>query len=368
MEELGYILNATFESVLASIALGVVSGLLVKLAYSAVRTQWPDSYVYDRSWLEKTQRSSLAGYAAFRTVPLGLCIYLGAATVVNQGLEKWWFAGAAWLTFSMLTTIRAVVKSFRDRNLRRRKDLVLGFLRLVSSGVLVTMTTLLAEWAPQFAPAPRELVDAIWTAFFVALVAVGARGIIRTRTWQTEEKVAAAKRDMGDEIWNEIEETSRAVGADPDLVRAITVVEVLQRPRWMRRLERVLGRFQGRGTYGIAQVSSNQPVSDAESVAMLAEQLSRVRGSIAGSPWDRFEGYVPFVQGRGATPGYVDEVLYLYAHLSDERERINGEHVEDAVAWEVPSEGVVPIPETIPRWRMFGARLLMRASARLLGM
>jgi hypothetical protein len=74
-------------------------------------------------------------------------------------------------------------------------------------------------------------------------------------------------------------------------VKAIMVVENLQRPLWFRRLESFKGRVFPSGTYGIMQVESARPVSDEESIKIAVE--TRLAGQV-----------VPFKSS--GTPSYPD--------------------------------------------------------------
>ncbi|WP_146249153.1 MULTISPECIES: hypothetical protein [unclassified Curtobacterium] len=68
--------------------------------------------------------------------------------------------------------------------------------------------------------------------------------------------------------------TASAASADPLLVKAFAIVEILQRPAWFRRGERLLGSLRGSGTYGIMQVAAERPISDEESVRRFCEEIA----------------------------------------------------------------------------------------------
>ena len=79
--------------------------------------------------------------------------------------------------------------------------------------------------------------------------------------------------------------TASKHGGDPDLVEAVLLVENLQRPPWVRWLERAFGRFVGVKSYGVMQVPTDKPVSDEESIRLaVANHFSDAVPTSSGLP------------------------------------------------------------------------------------
>lgn len=79
-------------------------------------------------------------------------------------------------------------------------------------------------------------------------------------------------------IWDIAKSAAKKHETEPALVEAILLTENLQRPEWVRRLERMKGRLFHSGTYRIMQVTSDRPLSDRESVEKaVAENLRGLR-------------------------------------------------------------------------------------------
>lgn len=72
-----------------------------------------------------------------------------------------------------------------------------------------------------------------------------------------------------------------------NLVIAVVLAEVQQRPRWFRRLERLGGKVLGAGTYGVAQVAADNPITDEESIDILVDRLNTdaVRDALLKGPY-----------------------------------------------------------------------------------
>lgn len=329
----------------SAIGIGVASGGFSKLAMVAIRSDWPDAYVYDRTLLEKTSSATMSRYVALRTLPLFICCYLGAATVLNQGFPALPFGVSAWLTFAVLTSISAIFRSFAEKNLRRRRDLVVGLGRMLGTALLVLLATVVGQVLPEAAPQPRELLVALWTAAFVAILAVATRHLMSSDRASTAQKIALARRDMGEDNWGSLSAVAQEFEIEPAILESIVVCEVLQRPRWLRSIERLVGKLHKPGTYGVAQSYADHPIADRESIEMLGQQIKDL-GPIYGlDPWLRFESYRSFIERRGATDGYTSEVESTYAELFDEL-AVPGVR-------EDPLDQVITTDDASPRLRVF---------------
>ena len=343
-------------TLLWSVAAGVLGGISTKLAYVAIRTEWPDAYVYNRSLLEKLSRGSFPKYLLLRSAPLFVFSYLTAAVGSQQELAWFPLGLSIWLTFSALTSLLALLRSWRHLNIRRRFDVPVALGRLLGAAGLVA-GGVWAGWIwPALAPTSSGLIEAIWTAVVVTILTLGARKLLEQEHPTAGQKVDLSKSDIGGPLWESMRARAMEQGIEPAIVRAIVVAEALQRPRWIRRLERLLGRWQRSGTYGVAQMRSGRPITDEESVGLLVAELATIY--CAGSAgWERFEHYRPFLEGRGATPGYVEEVQELYFHLFDEADLV--------VTSVEPAPNEAPRCPRMPRLRRLAVRLLMAAVERL---
>lgn len=344
------------HSILQSAALGVLSGLFAKLTYSAVRDEWPESYVYGRSTLQKTRGSGLVKYLLFRIVPILLSAYLGSAVTDSLGLPALPFGMAAWGTFVSVTWVPHVYRSFRQRLVRRGSDLVGAIARAVLATIPVSVGTWAGSMFPQFSPSPSELVTAAWTALLVGVIALGAKRTLATDSLAPAESVMLAMKDVG-AGWDSIRTIAIETGVEAAILQSVVTVEVHQRPRWFRFAERTAGLVKRNMTYGIAQMRAERPISDLESVRRLAEESLTLPPPQSSSVHQRFLEYVPILEARGATLGYVDEVRDIYRYLfdpSDIQETDPAEPRADVTA------------EPIGRLRILAAKAFHSATLRLL--
>jgi len=142
----------------------------------------------------------------------------------------------------------------------------------LGSAVLAGLIAIMAYYLyPLFfflVPEPSEFVIAIWTAAFVlhafAKVTSGVDDYL-----DDSECIEMVIEDIGKNKWNWILQECRNSGVPSCVVAAIVVVEVNERPSWMRVLERVCGYICLQCvvvSYGITQERSKLVLADEESV------------------------------------------------------------------------------------------------------
>jgi hypothetical protein len=148
--------------------------------------------------------------------------------------------------------------------------------------VIINLTAVLVEffshsaWLAALTPSLEGIVDNIWSSLFVSLIVVAfiesssqnypvnrseERGDVTKRF--VAFSLAKIETKYGDHI-------DVLCGRDlllKRLIRAILVFEDMNRPVWIRLIERVLVRVPGiTMTVGVAQVRSDRPLSDFESI------------------------------------------------------------------------------------------------------
>jgi len=122
-------------------------------------------------------------------------------------------------------------------------------------------------------PQPQEFVSAAWTALFVVVLSTAVLKVMSQKL-SPEDLLGHAQKDIGEELWTEIRSISAKYSCDPAFIRAIVAGEVLQRPRWLRSIEKIKGIVFRRKSYGVAQVSSDSPLSDKESIIRLCQNYA----------------------------------------------------------------------------------------------
>jgi hypothetical protein len=265
-----------------------------------------DSYIREHLWM----------YLAFRLVPVYL-VGVFIAVIVERA------KGSVPLALTIMTVAhlaltngRSMVLLLRSRTSRRMQTLLIYNSVVV---VVVVLTTVAAgltfrRW-DGLVPNPSDLVVAAWAGVFAAILAISAQRLVRFRGENGEEVLGQAKRDIGSSPWQYAEEAAERQATDPLLVQAILAAEALQRPRWIRRLERTKGRIFPRETYGVAEVASDQPLSDQESIDRLCSSWTGFfpeRDSYGNVDDARLAARL---EQHNSNPGFVHSAIDFYRQL-----------------------------------------------------
>jgi hypothetical protein len=133
-----------------------------------------------------------------------------------------------------------------------------------------------------FVPDPSEFVNAVWTAVFVGVVYCFISDVTRRPSYvDIEERIELVVRDIGGGLWEWARSAAEREGVPWCVIGAIILVEVSERPAWMRYLERL-----GSGillnkvmmSFGVTQERSRVPLSDKEAILRTIGSAKRFLG------------------------------------------------------------------------------------------
>ena len=281
-----------------------------------MRSQWPESYMSVRTALDSAPRSSALRYLLFRCLPTYAVGSLLAITVERLG-------GYALVALMCMGVPYALVNDGRALWRLRRggagRGPVLWFyylFNLVLIAGLVALSYFTYRWYADFIPEPDELIFAVWTAVFAAVLATAFQQLLRSPALSVEQKLAAARKDVGEDTWEYVNQAALDANCEPVLMQAIVAAEALQRPRWMRRLERAKGRLVPKGSYGVAQISASHPLSDAQSVRALCQEHAGYYPLRNSTGMVRQTLLEARIEKHNSNPAFVSSVMDFYRHLT----------------------------------------------------
>ena len=299
-----------------TVILGLLGAGFLHVLYTAMRSQWPESYMSVRTALDNAPRSSALRYMLFRSLPTYAVGCLLAITVERLG-------GNALIALVCMCVPYALVNDGRALWRLRRggagRGPVLWFyyvFNLVLIAGLVALSYLTYRWYADFVPDPDELIFAVWTAVFAAVLATAFQQLLRSPALSVEQKLAAARRDIGEDTWEHVNRAALEANCEPVLMQAIVAAEALQRPRWMRRLERAKGRLVPAGSYGVAQMTASYPLSDAQSVEALCQEHAGYYPARSSAGWVREPLLEARIEKHNSNPVFVSSVMEFYRHLT----------------------------------------------------
>lgn len=256
-------------SILASFGIGIFGSLLLYLIFRLLKSDWPTNYSDMKNVVDSASQRNAWVYVLMRFVPMYVVSVLVASLAESAG-------GQTVFTLATCTILHIFLTNFRPQIMRRafsasrnRPRYLVAFCSSLASILLAAILAAIT-WPYWIAilPNPDELVQVIWTSLFVGLVVILLRSV-GTFEDSLAKRVARAKQDLGEDLQRVIQLEARENEVSVEFIQAIILTECIQRPRWIRRMERVKGLVSGPGTYGVAQVTSPEPISDELSIKML---------------------------------------------------------------------------------------------------
>ena len=260
-----------------SILLGIFGGVLLKIFYSMVEKEEPESYLYNVSKVQRAKGKVALQYVGFRVLPVFVLTSGVVVTAERVGVCRQSAYIACVTTFSVLSSVRSMIDRMRSELKGAPFHYVLQVIDIVVSFIVGALCVLLYKILTPFVPEPQEFVSAAWTALFVALIYRGTRKASRAPdNLGIEERVKLVREDVGVDLWEQLRAIADEKQVPWCLLAAIVMVEVGERPRWMRRCERVVsGLLLHKVTmsFGVTQEQSKQVLSDREALIMTCEWI-----------------------------------------------------------------------------------------------
>jgi hypothetical protein len=300
--------------VIAAVALG--AGFL-HVFYRAVRFKWPGSYFTVEARLGYTITATPVRYTLFRFAPVFVtCIFVG---VTLTRLHEDAIAGIAGVCglHVISTSGLAIARLMQGRQNQDRAPLViLHVVVAVGIGLAGLAAGLLREPLASVVPRLKVLSASLWTGLFAAVLGAYLVYLSQARTSDVDKAIRQSRSRIPESLWSLAAQAALGTQTDEKLVRAIMLVENMQRPPWFRRLERLKGRIFKRGTYGIMQVESDRPISDEESVERaVRERLQGVTVPMSAIGYFDYEELARIATAYNPDANFVEGVQTAYSSL-----------------------------------------------------
>lgn len=248
----------------------------MRAAYAAMENSWPASYITTGTKLGQMGRYSLPYYILFRVAPITLIT--GVSGVLTERAK-----GSALTSISLafllylLFTFYVTWKNTRKRS-NRLKRLLLAAFNLSLGAVGATIGYCLHDLAAPAIPELTDLINSAWSGAFCTILFFAASRMLENKeSWP--ELRERARQEVGQKELTHTKTACNKRGIPYKAVEAILMAEALQRPRWIRMLERAIqptlrGPLRQNWSTGVAQISSPKPLSDTESIDLLCDDLT----------------------------------------------------------------------------------------------
>jgi len=235
-----------------------------------VRQVSPRSYTYTASHLERSRGKVAVQYAMFRVLPV-FVVSLGiVVTAVRLGLDEVVSLVVCTVLFILLSSVRSIVGRMAAEGGGSAFHALLQSISVVVTIVVAYCAYRCSSALATFVPDPSEFVNAVWTAVFVGVVYCFISDVTRRSSYvDIEERIELVVRDIGGGLWEWARSAAEREGVPWCVIGAIILVEVSERPAWMRYLERLgSGILLNKVTmsFGVTQEQSRIPLSDKEAI------------------------------------------------------------------------------------------------------
>lgn len=278
--------------VIYSIALGVLGGVFLKASYTLVHSKWPKSYTY--SFVSyKLTRVNLVVLASFYFFPPYFTCLIVYKIASRENLIAC-LVLITCVTYFICTTFRqAIIEDLHSDSSRKFINVIFDLSKVFTS-ILAAVLAYLSSRLFWIVPEPKDFINTIWTAIFATVFFFSAGQwssgsgkdseplLYRlSNTVDMDQKVKVwrcIKKDVGEKSWNYLFAAADNFGIYTPLLLGIVGVEVIERPRWFRRFERVFGYFNfglHEFTYGITQEHSKRPISDRHAIDLTCRWLKK---------------------------------------------------------------------------------------------
>lgn len=175
--------------------------------------------------------------------------------------------------YSLTTDGVAIIKLLLNSSsikifFNKASQIVLHLVAIISFGLIGFLAGYLSTFktTQHLVPTPQGLIDNVWSAVIVAIGIVYINYIFKPKDMEIEYIFKKSKESIDKQILEEIKIKSAEYRANPILVEAICIIENIQRPKWLRIIERIFGKLKRSGSYGIMQVTLAKPISDIDSI------------------------------------------------------------------------------------------------------
>lgn len=263
------------------LAVVIFANSIILFFYQTFKLKWPDLYFSVNNMDAFFISVSFKRYIFFRFFPCFVINTLAVAVLIKStSIQTAYIAGAISLFAHALITNGRAMFDLITRSKRIKIYFNYSFQILIHffTIALLVFVGIVSGFASRLiffrvlTPSPQGLVDNIWSALIAVILVEYLRLVYSDKSIGLDEVFDKSLKNISPELLNFIDQACVAHNANPVLVKAICIVENIQRPKWVRTFENFKARLGLTGTYGIMQVRSKKKISDKESVDIAVEE------------------------------------------------------------------------------------------------
>lgn len=300
----------------------IFSASIIYFLYRFVESKWPDIYFTTSDKSTAILAMNPLWFFSFRFFPVFLTITLILSLLKEDSFTLRERVAAGFmigLIHVFNTDVRALCKIFRrDSSIHAYSNKAGQILAHLLSIVLILVLSLLGgvvsfcNFTQRMTPTFQGVLDNIWSSVIIALslFIISKLPNLIGNILSVDDIYKVSLEGIDSKILREINAQSLVYNVNRHLVKSICIVENLQRPKWLRKLERLKSFVSPRGTYGIMQVYSDRYVSDIQSVSIAMEKYFKDSVNLTSE-----EEVSEIISKYNQDVTYKDMVLEVYRSL-----------------------------------------------------
>lgn len=253
-------------SQLTMLAVAASAAIMLRTFYAEFESRWPEHYFGGDNGVDPVVSRTPLRYLVFRLAPVLAALVVAGVVGSRLGESRWIVIVYGAALHLLGGPIRGLVRSLMAAPPR------FGLATYRAAGILaVILATGVALWiddrADDLVPTLDEFATAIWTGVAVVALSRLARSLT-ARQPNADELLRRAREDLDPSLLQRLADNERYAVA----YQAIAYAEHLNRPAWVRRIERFV--LRRGGSYGLMQTTSPRPLTDDESVSVFLERAA----------------------------------------------------------------------------------------------
>lgn len=268
-------LIATLTAVLIAIV-GVVS---LRAFYRAFESLWPENYFGGATGVDPVVSKTPLRYVAFRSLPVLVVAYSCGVAAERLDAPRSLALVMVWVGYSAVSSVPAIWNALVGLDTPKLGLATYRVAGMITTTLAVLLAWLLGDRFDSYVPEGTEVAFAFWIA--AATIATGhwSRSLM-ARHEDPKSLLDRARREVDESLLLPLLDAGHPY---PSMLYALAYAEHLNRPRWVRAMERIL--LRNGGTYGLMQMRSPRPLTDAESVSLFLERLPSYPHISEGDYW-----------------------------------------------------------------------------------
>jgi len=297
----------------------VLAYILLGLFYKLFQATWPDLYFSTSDITGYYISVTPLRYFAFRLVPVIIIVSLVLGVFgknLSQNIINYIGINIG-IIYGGSTHGLAILKLLtKEKSVQRYFNTYTQYLFHVLSFSLILLVSYLAayvsksEIVAKLTPTFSGLIDNIWASLITVLIASYLYKIYQGKDINTDEIFDNSLKKLRPELVELIENYSVNKNANINLVKAVCIVENIQRPAWVRKVEYMKSFIVNKGTYGIMQMLSEKPLSDKQSIQQAIDTYFVNSKDLLN------ENIQSIVRLYNQDDRYIDLVMAAYEHLA----------------------------------------------------